>query len=73
MDSTDLTPYDIFQPSKKGEIVGEGGHYGLTGRIIKNLKLPKKLMNCAQNSGMITRKLELITFFARNGKLFLSK
>ena len=50
-----------------------GGHYGLTGCIIKNLKLLKKLRNCAQNSGMITRKLELITFFARNQKSFLSK
>ena len=41
-----------------------GGHYGLTGRIIKNLKLPKKLRQGAQNSGKITSNLELITFFA---------
>ena len=33
---------------------GEGGHYGLTGRPIKNAKVPKKVRNGAQKSGMIS-------------------
>ena len=47
---------------------GGGGHYGLTGRIIKNLKLPKKLRQGAQNSGKITSNLELIKLFAIHSK-----
>ena len=39
---------------------GEWGHYGLTGRQIKNYKLPKKLSYCAQNCGILHSKLELI-------------
>merc|ERR1712032_504306 len=39
-------------------------HYGLTGRIIKNLKMPKKLRQGAQNSGKITSNLKLIKFSA---------
>ena len=35
-----------------------GGHYGLTGRPIKNSKVPKKVRNGAQKSGMMTRNLE---------------
>ena len=46
--------FNLFYPS----------HYGLTGRIIKNLKMPKKLRQGAQNSGKIARKLELIKFSA---------
>ena len=52
---------------------GVGWHYGLTGRPIKNLKMPKKVRQGGQNLGKITRKLELETFFASNGKLFFSK
>ena len=37
---------------------GGGGHYGLTGRPIKNAKVPKKVRNGAQKSGMMTRNLE---------------
>ena len=48
------------------------GHYGLTGPPIKNLKMPKKVRQGGQNLGKITRKLELETFFASNGKLFLA-
>ena len=33
-------------------------HYGLTGRPIKNAKVPKKVRNGAQKSGMMTRNLE---------------
>ena len=47
---------------------GEGGHYGLTGRIIKNLKMPKKLRQGAQNSGKITSNLELIKLFTIHSK-----
>ena len=43
-------------------------HYGLTGRIIKNLKMPKKIRQGAQNSGKISRKLELIKFSASDWK-----
>ena len=33
-------------------------HYGLTARPIKNAKVPKKVRNGAQKSGMMTRNLE---------------
>ena len=46
------------------DFVRKRGHYGLTGRIIKNLKMPKKLRQGAQNSGKIARKLELIKLSA---------
>ena len=52
---------------------GTPPHYGLTGHAIKNLKMPKKVRQGGQNLGKITRKLELETFFASNGKLFFSK
>ena len=45
-------------------------HYGLTGHAIKNLKMPKKVRQGGQNWGKTTSKLELKTFFARNGKSF---
>ena len=41
-------------------MLGAGGHYGLTGRIIKNLEMPKKLRQGVQNSGKITSNLELL-------------
>ena len=70
-----LTPKEAFQILFLAEFVpkGAGGHYGLTGRPIKNLKMPKKVRQGGQNLGKITRKLELETFFASNGKLFFSK
>ena len=37
---------------------------------IKNLKMPKKVRQGGQNWGKTTSKLELKTFFARNGKSF---
>ena len=37
-------------PSRRSEFLGElGGHYGLTGRPIKNLKMPKKVRQGGQN------------------------
>ena len=39
-----------------------GGHYGLTGRPIKNAKVTQKLRNGAQKGGMMTRKLEHNSF-----------
>ena len=57
-----------------GEKMGETPpHYGLTGRIIKNLKLPKKLRQGAQNSGKITSNLELMKLFAIHSKYFFLK
>ena len=50
-----------------------GGHCGLTGRIIKNLKMPKKLRQGAQNSGKITSIVKLIKFSAIHWKYFFSK
>ena len=34
---------------KKADNVHTGGHYGLTGRPIRNVKVDKKLRNCAKN------------------------
>ena len=65
--------YVGFPPAAQNFLVSKGGHYGLTGRPIKNLKMPKKVRQGGQNLGKITRKLELETFFASNGKLFFSK
>ena len=45
-----------------------GGHYGLTGRPIKNAKVPKKVRNGAQKSGMMTRSLEH-KFFCQSLKI----
>ena len=55
-----------MHPSEKNtnELTVRGGHYGLTGRIIKILKMPKKLRQGAQNSGKITSNLKLIKFSA---------
>ena len=47
-------------------------HYGLTGRPIKNAKVPKKVRNGAQKGGMMTRDLEH-HFFCQSLKIGLFK
>ena len=54
-------PWIILYPKNVVELSGTLPpltHYGLTGRPIKNAKVPKKVRNGAQKSGMITRNLE---------------
>ena len=54
-------PWIILYPKNVVELRGTLPpltHYGLTGRPIKNAKVPKKVRNGAQKSGMMTRNLE---------------